>query len=128
MGATERLASQATAMAEANTILRKIAAHIPAKVWMEAKEKAGYGTEVRATQLSDPKVDEAWLEFVSTEQRHRLIQDDDCHWYVIPVEEVDAFNAWLAAGPYWENYQGPRFDARQVNGPHSVSFLEWDQS
>lgn len=66
MSKTDRVAAQAVAMAEANTILRKIAAHVPARVWIEAKEKAGYPTEVRAANLDDPKVDEAWLEFVAS--------------------------------------------------------------
>jgi hypothetical protein len=60
-----RLARQARSMAEANTILRKIAAHVPAKVWIAAKEAAGYGTEVRVSQIVDPAVDEAWLQFVA---------------------------------------------------------------
>jgi hypothetical protein len=51
-------------MAASNTMLRKIAAHVPARIWIEAKEKAGYGTEIRA-QIQDAKVDEAWLQFVA---------------------------------------------------------------
>lgn len=42
MSKTDRVAAQAVAMAEANTILRKIAAHVPARVWIEAKEKGNY--------------------------------------------------------------------------------------
>ena len=64
-----RLAAQAFQMAQRNTILRKIAAHVPAKVWIEAKEKAGFGTEVSASQLEDPKLDEAWMEFISVRSR-----------------------------------------------------------
>lgn len=60
---TERLARQAQAMAEQNTILRKVACFVPARLWMEAKEKAGFGTEIRSTGLSDPSRDEAWLRF-----------------------------------------------------------------
>jgi hypothetical protein len=61
----QRVAGQAKAMAEANTMLRKIAAHVPGRVWIKAKEDAGHGTEIKA-QITDPKADEAWLEFVGT--------------------------------------------------------------
>jgi hypothetical protein len=60
----KRVADQALSMAASNTMLRKIAAHVPARIWIEAKEKAGYGTEIRA-QIQDAKVDEAWLQFVA---------------------------------------------------------------
>lgn len=26
---------------------------------------------------------------------HILIQDEDCHWYVIPSDKRDAFDTWL---------------------------------
>jgi hypothetical protein len=55
---------QAQSMATANTILRKIAAHVPARIWIKAKEVAGYGTEIRV-QIADPSGDEAWLQFVA---------------------------------------------------------------
>lgn len=61
---------QSHSMAEKNTILRKIAAHVPARTWLAAKEKAGFGTEVRASQIDDPSADEAWLEFVESGRRN----------------------------------------------------------
>lgn len=59
---------------------------------------------------------------MKNKNHYRLIQDDDCHWYVIRLSEVDAFRKWLDAGPYWEGYEGPRFDDQRVNGPASISF------
>lgn len=90
MSEVERLARQATAMAEANTILRKIAAHVPARVWIEAKEKAGFGTEVKVSQLSDPAIDEAWLKFVAAgpTQREESLEQALRHLLV----DVDAFD------------------------------------
>lgn len=61
----------------------------------------------------------------ATVEPSRLVQDDDCHWYVIRLSEVDAFEKWLTAAPYWEGYEGPRFDDRMVDGPQSVSFKEF---
>lgn len=36
-------------------------------------------------------------------ERFRLEQDDDCHWYLVPVEQSDAFEAWA----YDEDYPDP---------------------
>jgi hypothetical protein len=41
--------------------------------------------------------------------RFRIHTDDDGHDYVIPVGKEDAFQAWLDAGPYWEDYHGEDF-------------------
>lgn len=57
----------------------------------------------------------------------RLIQDDDGHWYVIRLSEVESFYQWIAAAPYWEGYEGPRFDDRMVSGPHCVAFPEYTE-
>jgi hypothetical protein len=56
---------------------------------------------------------------------HRLIQDDDGHWYVIPTSAITAFYRWVAAGPYWEGYDGPVFDNSRVDGPQSVAFTDY---
>lgn len=41
--------------------------------------------------------------------RFRLLSDDDGHDYVIPVGKEDAFQAWIEAGPYLEDYHGEDF-------------------
>lgn len=62
----ERLLKLAKQVAETNTILRKIAAHVPGKVWIAAKEAAGFGESIHAL-INDPKVDEAWVEFATAD-------------------------------------------------------------
>lgn len=51
----------------------------------------------------------------------RLIQDDDGHWYLIRADQGPAFEAWLAAAPYWENYDGPTFESIGCS-PSKVTF------
>lgn len=65
--------------------------------------------------------------FIETERRYRLIQDEDGHWYVIRVDETEKFEAWVAAGPYWDGYVGKDFGDLMVNGPHTVSFPTWSE-
>lgn len=55
----------------------------------------------------------------------RLCQDDDCHWYLIPDGEVVAFECWVAAGPYWDDYHGPVFDDNRIDCPHRVLIMEY---
>jgi hypothetical protein len=38
--------------------------------------------------------------------RCRILSDDDGHTYFVPVGQEKAFQAWLDAGPYWEDYEG----------------------
>lgn len=28
-------------------------------------------------------------------RRYSLLQDDDCHWYVVPVDKIEEFVAWV---------------------------------
>lgn len=56
---------------------------------------------------------------------HRLIQDNDCHWYVIPANMATAFCRWVAAAPHWEGYEGPVFDNSRVDGPQGVVFCDY---
>jgi len=43
--------------------------------------------------------------------RYKFLSDDDGHTYLVPVEKIEAFEKWLAAGPYWENYTGEEFES-----------------
>jgi hypothetical protein len=47
----------------------------------------------------------------TTQTRFRLLSDDDGHKYLIEVGKEEAFEKWLAAGPYWENYEGEEFES-----------------
>jgi hypothetical protein len=72
---------------------------------------------------------EVWLAVASTSAvaSHRLIGDDDGHWYVILADEADAFRRWCDAAPYWEDYVGKDFSTCRVDGPHSVAFPSWKE-
>lgn len=56
--------------------------------------------------------------------RYCLKQDDDCHWYLIPVLRLQNFEEWLAAGPYYEDYEGEEFDSCRIDGPHRLTFTD----
>lgn len=62
----DRLRKLAKQFAEANTKLRRIACHVPGRVWMTASEECGYGNTV---SINDHKIDEAWLEFTSVKPK-----------------------------------------------------------
>lgn len=56
----------------------------------------------------------------------RLIQDNDCHWYVIPCFREDDFRNWVTAMEQsldWNN----EWEPKRVNGPHMVQFYDWDE-
>lgn len=59
--------------------------------------------------------------------RYRLIQDNDSHWYLIPVDKAAAFEAWVQ---YMESdsddeFAGEDFEDTAIGGsPGLVSFLD----
>lgn len=57
--------------------------------------------------------------------RFRLAQDNDSHWYVIPVDKEKEWSAWCDIDPDDERaWDAPEF-ARQVGGSYSlVSFSD----
>ena len=60
--------------------------------------------------------------------RFTLQSDDDGHWYLVPVEQLAAWGAWLALDPEEEDaWLAPDF-ARPINGsPSNVSFENPEQ-
>lgn len=54
---------------------------------------------------------------------YRLIQDDDCHWYIIPAGDEDRFHAWCVAMS--ECLPTGDWEPERVNGPHEVLFDSW---
>ena len=56
---------------------------------------------------TDPKPAGTFFEL----KRFRLLSDDDGHKYLIEVGKEEAFQKWLDAGPYWENYKGEEFES-----------------
>lgn len=53
--------------------------------------------------------------------KYRFIQDEDCHWYLIPADKVDDFNRWVECGPYWDGYEGEWFEDYSCDYPSSYS-------
>lgn len=54
---------------------------------------------------------------------HFLVQDDDCHWYIIPFEKTEEWykflesdDAELGVEPEW---------AKRVDGPHRILIYEY---
>lgn len=44
-------------------------------------------------------------------KRFTFLTDDDGHMYLVEVgKQEEAFLKWLAAAPYWENYEGEEFE------------------
>ena len=57
-----------------------------------------------------------------------LIQDDDCHWYVIPADKQSEFNKWAELDPdddTGKSWVVPDY-AKRVDGyPSLVKFKEY---
>jgi hypothetical protein len=58
-------------------------------------------------------------------QRYRFVQDDDCHWYMIPADKLQAFYDWEEGMLAEEEafgmgtdytYDGERFDKYVTGG------------
>lgn len=54
---------------------------------------------------------------------YRMIQDDDCHWYVIDVRDEARFHRWCEAMESCEPTGD--WEPERVNGPHEVIFDSW---
>lgn len=53
----------------------------------------------------------------------RLIQDQDCHWYLIPSDKVEEFNLWTDG---IDIYNLPDFDSMRINGPHQILIKDYE--
>jgi hypothetical protein len=53
-------------------------------------------------------------------ERFRFVQDDSCHWYVIPADKKNAFIAWVVymsdEGENYVPYEGEEFDNFRIDG------------
>lgn len=61
---------------------------------------------------------------------HQLIQDDDCHWYLIPCDHVTRFRKWVDAtliGVGEKKQDWLFFTACRVDGPHCIQITDWVQ-
>jgi hypothetical protein len=48
------------------------------------------------------------------------VQDDDCHWYIIPAEKRKEFSAWIGSSEY-EMGRPPEW-AKMVDGIGNMTF------
>lgn len=51
-----------------------------------------------------------------------LVQDDSCHWYIIPLEEKERFYEWAYSEDNWDLEDWMEPVERPVS---SVAFKEW---
>lgn len=65
---------------------------------------------------------------ITSKKPHRLIQDNDCHWYLIPYNFVDEFHQWIE-DPYEQllttTEEPIDFDQFRINGPHTLKLYSW---
>lgn len=54
----------------------------------------------------------------------QLIQDNDCHWYVIQVRDTKAFYKWVEAQENCLDFDRS-FDEWRISGPHTITFPVW---
>ena len=58
---------------------------------------------------------------------HRFVflQDQDCHWYQVPVEQQKQFNELIEVGNNWEHPDWEQFEEMRINGGiESISFAD----
>lgn len=56
------------------------------------------------------------IEVRETDGQRRLMQDDSCHWYAIPVGKEQQFRDWVRyMGGTNDDYEGPDFDDDRLN-------------
>lgn len=58
----------------------------------------------------------------------RLVQDDDGHWYLIPIELMDQFDNFVDDPDFGqEDNMTVFFGKYQVDGPHKIHILLWEE-
>ena len=63
---------------------------------------------------------------MSQDRPRRLLQDESCHWYLIPYQEVEQFYAWVeSCEDMMSTYDGPDYDEFRIDGPHKLLIHEW---
>lgn len=51
-----------------------------------------------------------------------LVQDNDCHWYLIREEQREEFNKWVSFSDDHAAWNGEMFGECRVDGPHNITF------
>lgn len=67
---------------------------------------------------------------VTSKKPYLLTQDDDCHWYLIPLDVEAEFRDWCKWIEGWINgtdstYEGLDFNDFRINGPHTLKIYSW---
>lgn len=69
---------------------------------------------------------------MTNRKKYTLIQDDSCHWYIVPHGKQDEFLEYVDAVANFdydseEPYpQEPEW-AKAIDGPHSLVLIEWEE-
>lgn len=55
-----------------------------------------------------------------------FVQDNDCHWYIIPLSKKPEWDRWRnIPGDDEKSWDLPTF-AKEVDGPHRVAFRNYE--
>lgn len=62
---------------------------------------------------------------ITSKKPHKLMQDDSCHWYLVPFNRWDEFEVWLTQDfdEFPDNVN--KFDEFKINGPHTLKIYSW---
>lgn len=52
---------------------------------------------------------------LAARKRFQFLQDDDCHWYMVPAGSREAFDQWVHNSEE-EDFPGPDFEKYRVGG------------
>lgn len=61
---------------------------------------------------------------ITSKKPYRLIQDDDCHWYLIPYDLQPQFERWVSELQQ-DDYVD--FADHRINGPHTLKIYSWGE-
>lgn len=54
-----------------------------------------------------------------------MVQDDDCHWYLIEEADLEAFRVWVE-DPYGDLIHPKSFQDRTIGSPRYIRILDWE--
>lgn len=59
-------------------------------------------------------------------QKYILKQDEDCHWYLIRIKDVDKFDSLCEYAYSEDDFEGfeRMFSECRINGPHDLTFTD----
>ncbi len=57
---------------------------------------------------------------------HSLEQDDDGHWYILPLTSIADFRTWLDQDPEGEDFDPDLYDKFKIDGPHKLIIYDYE--